>query len=146
MLSSDLVLAQQAKSAGLNLRIARHDPSSYWSTILGKRPFVHDAYSHAPFLNMALLALLPKGASNVVDTNWNDPRTTSLVHEAAKTVDEKKRKELIHEIDKIQWDRGGYLIWGGLTWFDAYRSNVKGVVPNAMRTLGDFRFQNLWLA
>jgi peptide/nickel transport system substrate-binding protein len=146
MLTGDVVLSQQAKSAGLNLKIARHDPSSYWSTILGKRPFVHDAFSHAPFLNMCLQGLLPGGPVNNVDTNWHDARTTKLVHEAARTVDVKKRKEITHEIDKIQWDRGGYLIWGGLTWFDAYRSNVKGVVPNAMRTLGDFRFQNLWLA
>jgi peptide/nickel transport system substrate-binding protein len=146
MLAGDIVLSQQAKSAGLNLKIVRHDPATYWTTVLGKRPFVHDAFSHAPFLNMCLQALLPSGPVNKVDTNWNDPKTTKLVAEAARTVNPKKRTAIIHEIDQIQWNRGGYLIWGGLTWFDAYRTNVKGVVPNAMRTLGDFRFQNLWLA
>jgi peptide/nickel transport system substrate-binding protein len=95
---------------------------------------------------MCLQALLPSGPVNKVDTSWNDPKTTKLVAEAARTVNPKKRTAIIHEIDQIQWNRGGYLIWGGLTWFDAYRTNVKGVVPNAMRTLGDFRFQNLWLA
>ena len=57
-----------------------------------------------------------------------------------------KRKEIVHQIQRILWDTGGYMIWGSLTWFDAYRPNVQGVIPNAMRTLGDFRFANVWLS
>jgi peptide/nickel transport system substrate-binding protein len=145
MLAGDLALQQQAKAAGLNLNVVRHDPTSYWATVLGHKPFVHDAFSHAPFLGMALQVLMPKTSNNLLDTSWSDPPTTKLIKELSKTVDVGRKRELTHAIDKIMWDRGGYLIWGSLVWFDAYRKNVGGVAPNAMRTLGDFRFQNLWL-
>jgi peptide/nickel transport system substrate-binding protein len=146
MLSGDLILSQQAKKAGLKLNVVRHDPATYWSTQLGKKPFVHDAYSHQPFLSMAVQTLIPRSPSNLVDTNWNDPATTRLIREATRTVDLARRIEIVHEIQKILWHTGGYMIWGSLTWFDAYRPNVQGVVPNAMRTLGDFRFVNVWLS
>ena len=49
------------------------------------------------------------------------------------------------ELQKILWDRGGYLIWGFFPLLDGLGKNVGGVVPNPNNVLSNFSFQDYWL-
>jgi hypothetical protein len=45
------------------------------------------------------------------------------------------------EAQRIQWDSGGYLLWGYAAWVDATRNNVSGVVPSILNPLSNY---SLW--
>ncbi len=69
------------------------------------------------------------GATVVNTTHFNDPGYNKLFDQAAKTLDAKKRAELIHQMQKVQYDRGGNLIWSFQNTLDAYSSKVGGYDP-----------------
>ena len=60
-----------------------------------------------------------------------------------RTADETKRKELLHEVQKALWDKGGYVIWGFSTFVSGARASVHGIKPNVNRQLGDFNFESV---
>ena len=61
-------------------------------------------------------------------------------------MDDAKRKELNFELQRILWERGGYLMWGFYPLLDGLGPNVHGAVPNPNNELSNFNFQDFWLA
>ena len=59
--------------------------------------------------------------------------------------DPAKAKELWHEVQKVLYDQGGYLIWGFAPFLDGVSKKVQGVVPSGFFALGNFDFQHFWL-
>jgi hypothetical protein len=42
------------------------------------------------------------------------------------------------QAQRIQWNSGGYLLWGYAAWVDVARKNVRGVVPNILNALSNY--------
>jgi peptide/nickel transport system substrate-binding protein len=118
------VLAQNAKAAGITINLRKVDVSSYFAQY-GKWPFAVDYWVGLPYLVTASLNDGP-GATVVNTTHFDDPAFNKLFRQAAKTLDEKKRAPIVHEMQKIQYDRGGNLIWSFQNTIDAYSTNVTG--------------------
>jgi peptide/nickel transport system substrate-binding protein len=118
------VLAQNAKAAGITINLRKVDVSSYFAQY-GKWPFAVDYWVGLPYLVTASLNDGP-GATVVNTTHFNDPAFNKLFRQAAKTLDEKKRAPIVHEMQKIQYDRGGNLIWSFQNTIDAYSTKVTG--------------------
>lgn len=121
------VLAQNAKAAGINITVRKVDPGTYFSRY-GKWPFAIDFWVGLPYLVVASIADGP-GASVVNTTHFNDPAFNKLYNQASKTLDENKRASIVHAMQKIQYDRGGYIIWSFQDSVDAYSKKVGGVQP-----------------
>jgi peptide/nickel transport system substrate-binding protein len=118
------VLAQNAKAAGININVRKVDVGSYFAQY-GKWPFAVDYWVGLPYLVTASLNDGP-GATIVNTTHFNDPGFNKLFRQASKTLDEKKRAPIVHEMQKIQFDRGGNLIWSFQNTVDAYSKKVTG--------------------
>ena len=103
------VLAQNAKAAGIDITVRKVDPGTYFSRY-GKWPFAIDFWVGLPYLVVASIADGP-GASVVNTTHFNDPAFNKLYGQASKTLDKNKRASMVHAMQKIQYDRGGYIIW-----------------------------------
>ncbi|MCZ7590473.1 MAG: ABC transporter substrate-binding protein [Gaiella sp.] len=121
------VLAQNAKAAGINITVRKIDPGTYFSRY-GKWPFAIDFWVGLPYLVVASIADGP-GASVVNTTHFNDPGFNKLFNQAAKTLDAKKRAQIVHEMQRIQYQRGGYIIWSFQNGVDAYSKKVGGIQP-----------------
>jgi peptide/nickel transport system substrate-binding protein len=121
------LLAQSAKKAGLDITVKKVDIGTFFGGY-GKWPFAIDYWVGLPFLVLASLNDGP-GATVVNTTHFNDPGYNKLFDQAAKTLDAKKRTELIHQMQKVQYDRGGNLIWSFQNTLDAYSSKVSGYDP-----------------
>jgi peptide/nickel transport system substrate-binding protein len=121
------VLAQNAKAAGIDISVRKVDPGTYFSRY-GKWPFAIDFWVGLPYLVVASIADGP-GASVVNTTHFNDPAFNRLYAQASRTLDKNKRTALVHAMQKIQYDRGGYIIWSFQDSVDAYSKKVGGIQP-----------------
>jgi peptide/nickel transport system substrate-binding protein len=118
------VLAQNAKAAGIEITVRKVDISTYFSQY-GKWPFAIDYWVGLPYLVLASLNEGPD--ANVVNTtHFSDPQFNKLFNEAARTLDKGKRCAIVAQMQKIEFERGGNLIWSFQNTVDAYSAKVTG--------------------
>ncbi len=80
------------------------------------------------------------------ETHWDDKQWNDLVNQANATTDQATRCGLIQKAEQIEFDRGGYIIWGFPNSVDAYSSAVSGFTPDKSGIpLTSFTFRNVWL-
>ena len=134
------VFAEQAKGAGVNVKVRKvdtgtfYDPDKYL-----KWPFAQDFWASRVYLAQVAQGDLPNSPFN--ETHWGKGKFESLINEARGTVDEAKRKEILHQAQQMQYDEGGYIIPYFSNIIDAYSSKVSGFVP----AKSGFPFGNYWL-
>ncbi len=49
------------------------------------------------------------------------------------------------KVQKIQYERGGYIGWANQNIVDAASNKVKGIKPSAFFNLGGFNYRDVWL-
>jgi peptide/nickel transport system substrate-binding protein len=134
------VFAEQAKGAGVNVKVRKvdtgtfYDPDKYL-----KWPFAQDFWASRVYLAQVAQGDLPNSPFN--ETHWGKGKFESLINQARGTVDEAKRKEILHQAQQMQYDQGGYIIPYFSNIIDAYSSKVSGFVP----AKSGFPFGNYWL-
>ena len=134
------VFAEQAKGAGVNVKVRKvdtgtfYDPDKYL-----KWPFAQDFWASRVYLAQVAQGDLPNSPFN--ETHWGKGQFESLINQARGTVDEAKRKEILHQAQQMQYDQGGYIIPYFSNIIDAYSSKVSGFMP----AKSGFPFGNYWL-
>src|SRR5262249_49162046 len=119
----------QAKAAGINIKLRKLDPSSFFGPDYLKYTFAVDNWSPTnSYLVQVAQADGPQAVYN--ETHFDDPEFNKLFAQEQEEVDDEKRKEIIHEMQKIQYDRGGYIIWGFANQIDAHSAKVTGFRPD----------------
>jgi peptide/nickel transport system substrate-binding protein len=139
------LFAQQAKGAGVSVTLRQVDPTAFFGPNYLKWTFAQDYWPYAPYLNQVAFSFLPN--SSYPETHWDDPAYTKLYNEASATLDDAKRTELAHELQMVDYTRGGYIISNFSPVIDGHRSNVHGVVPcNTGFSLSNDGFKMFWLS
>ena len=88
---------------------------------------------------------LPTSPMN--ETHWGDPSYVKLYNQALATVDETKRTQIIHDMQKIDYEQGGYIIPFFTPLIDGYAANVHGLAAGKTGVpLNAYDFKQLWLS
>ena len=141
-LGAALVFAEQAKRAGVDLRVRQVDSATFNGPQLTQWPLSTGGSIGAPFLTCGLHSDAPVSVAN--KTHFSDPRFDRLFLEALAQPDLEKRRVLVHQAQQIQHDKGGMLIWGYANLLDGIAQRVGGA--QAEKTLfPTWRFDSLWL-
>jgi peptide/nickel transport system substrate-binding protein len=122
------VFAQQAKSAGVTVNAKILDSGAFYSDQYLKWPFSTDFWGSRNYLSQVAAGSLPTSPYN--ESHWPDAADSkflSLYKQALGTVDKKKRFAILHEMQKLEYDNGGYIIWGFSTLLDGYSTKVNGL-------------------
>ena len=139
------VFAEQAKGAGVNVRVNKVDPGIMFGEQYTQWTFAQTFWYTRNYLQQATASGLPTSQEN--ETHWKNDKWYGLVQEAFATGDEAKRNELIGEAQKIENDEGGYLIWAFNNQIDAYSPKLGGVVPDKSGVpLSSFHFNKFYFA
>jgi peptide/nickel transport system substrate-binding protein len=85
------------------------------------------------------LCALPEAPYN--ECHWNDPTFTSLIGQARVELNTARRVQLQKDAQQIEYERGGFLIWGFKNQVDAYSSRVTGFVADRNLPLSSFQFR-----
>jgi peptide/nickel transport system substrate-binding protein len=122
------VFAQQAKAAGVTVNVKILDSGTFYGDQYLKWPLSTDFWGSRNYLSQVAAGSLPTSPYN--ETHWPaaaDQKFLSLYNQALQTVDRKKQKAVMHEMQKMEYDDGGYIIWGFSTLLDGYSTKVKGL-------------------
>lgn len=144
VLQAAQVFAQQAKDAGVTVNVRQVPVDVFFGEQYLQWPFAQDIWYYAPYLGQVAQSSLPGAPFN--ETHWNHERYIALYNEAQATADPAKRCDVLHEMQKIDFEEGGYIIAAFNQGVDLMGENVQGFVPAATGIpLGNFGFQAAWL-
>jgi peptide/nickel transport system substrate-binding protein len=125
------VFANQAHDAGVKINV-HNDPNYYGNQYL-KLAFSVDFWGTRAYLNQVQQGSLPNSPYN--ETHWPPKSGTGsnfiqLYNQALAETDDSKRIEIEHQMQKFEYDIGGYIIpfFGNL--IDGYAANVQGFRPS----------------
>jgi peptide/nickel transport system substrate-binding protein len=143
------VFAEQAKAAGVKVNVKTVDGGTFYGSQYLKWTFSTDFWNPNSYLAQVAAGSLPTSPYN--ETHWPDSAHQSflsLYNQAKRTPDRKKQFAILHEMQKMEYDSGGYLIWGFNNRLDGYSSKVKGLVGGyksslALNQFGQ-GFRSLW--
>jgi len=143
------VFAQQAKAAGVTINVKILDSGAFYSDQYLKWPFSTDFWGSRNYLSQVAAGSLPSSPYN--ETHWPaDKKFIALYNQAVVTTDRTKQAAIIQEMQKMEYDTGGYIVWGFSTLLDGYSTKVqglkqgdKGVLP--MNAFGH-GYRTIWFA
>jgi len=118
------VFVEQAKAAGVTVRIKKTDASVFYGDDYLSWPFAQDFWATRGYLQQASQGTLPDAPYN--ETHWKNAEWLSLVKKASTTVDDDMRNELISQAQQIEYDTGGYIVWSWRNQVDAYSDTTTG--------------------
>jgi peptide/nickel transport system substrate-binding protein len=139
------LFAEMAKDAGVTVNVKKEDPNAYFDTskIYTKLDFAQSYWTYTSLGIWYEQALLSSGIWN--ETHWRDPAFDELIRAAQAATTEEEGIELWRQVQEIQYNEGGYIVWVNLEIIDAAANYVQGVVPSAWFNLGGWNYRDVWL-
>jgi peptide/nickel transport system substrate-binding protein len=139
------VLAEQAKAAGVDIKVDNVSPSKFFSSQYLKWPFSQDFWNFSPYLAQCAQSMQPTSPFN--ETHTDNPTLNSLYKSANKTADPDKRKQYVQEMMEFDFNNGGYIIPAFISALDAYSTKLAGYTPARVgQPLDDFNFEDFYFA
>ena len=138
-------LQREASAIGLNIDIKKEPADSYWSAIVGKRPFFATTFNPRPTYNL-LLNLTWKSGAPWNFSHYSNPVLDKLIEMARSIQDESRRVEIYHEIDTIIHNSGAMVLPTFINFVDGISNQVKGLKPVPIAPMGGCFFTDqIWL-
>ncbi len=147
LFESATAFAEQAKEAGINVKLEQLQPDSYFNPTdryLSPRAPFYQTFWPISFEQHATDALL-KDAAFRGETEWTKPGWDAEFRRAQGIADENDRNEVYRELQSDLYDEGGYIVWGFSNLVDGAAAKVKGIKPNPAFPLGYFEYRTWWL-
>jgi peptide/nickel transport system substrate-binding protein len=121
------VLAEQVKDAGIAVKVRKVDPGTFYGDNYLKWAFAQDFWATRTYLSQVAQGSLPDSPFN--ETHWKDPQFLDLIAKARAELDDAKRTDLLQQAQRIEWERGGLIVWSFSNQVDAYSTTVGGFHP-----------------
>ena len=139
------LFAQQAKAAGVNVKLKNVPANSYYnpSLLYLKMPFAETQWALSSLKMFYLQALAPDAPYN--ETHWKSASFAALLSKAVGAPNKAAAQASWNQVQKIQYDKGGYINWTNADWVDGTSTKMQGLKPSAAGALGNFRFMDAWL-
>jgi peptide/nickel transport system substrate-binding protein len=119
------VLAEQAKVAGVKINVSNVPSGTFFGKQYLQWPFAQDYYNYFPYMAQVAESMLLKSPFN--ETHTNDPGYTKLYDQANATASGSGlEKELLHEMQAFDFNKGGYIIPAYVDALDAYSTKIAG--------------------
>lgn len=121
------VLVEQAKRAGVTINIKQIDPSTYFTPASGYQSWAFGLTTGGGSNYLRAVTFLTGPQPFFNETHFRNERYWRLLAQARRTVNEKRRCELVEQMQRIDRNEGGYIVpfWGATV--SAFSSKVKGI-------------------
>jgi peptide/nickel transport system substrate-binding protein len=128
MVEGATIFAQNAKAGGVTVNVKNVDGGTIYGDQYLKWPFSADYWGTRNYLQQVAAGVLATAPFN--ETHWdqyeNYPKFFALYRQALGTVDPKKRAAVIKEMQRMEYNDGGLIIWGFKNLTDGYSTKVGG--------------------
>jgi peptide/nickel transport system substrate-binding protein len=133
------LFVEQAKKAGVNVQLNKADASVFYGDRYLSWNFAQDFWNTRNYIPQVAVCAVKGGVYN--ETHFDDPTFNALIEQAKKEPDATKRNQLLHDAQKIEYDTGGFIIWGFKRQLDAYSNLVQGLAPHRYLPCSNFGFK-----
>ncbi|WP_159539822.1 ABC transporter substrate-binding protein [Aeromicrobium sp. 9AM] len=141
VLSSTELYAEQAKAAGIDVKLNKVDTGTFYGDNYGDWGFSPNLAPPYNYLVTAQQSDGPTSTSNL--SHFKDPEFSSLYAQAVAEPDDAKRKDIAARMQTIQYEKGGTIIWGYQNSVDFTRG-VGGMEPD-VSGFSAYRSADLWV-
>ena len=139
------MLAQQATAAGVQISVRQLTVTDFFGPNYLKWVFAMDSWGYSPYVSQVAQSVLPSAPYN--ETHFHNPRYLSLYNEANATIDKAKRCGIIHEMQVIDFNEGGYIIPMFNNFLNVMAPKVNGFPRGGTGIpLGNASWEQAWLA
>ena len=133
------VFAEQAKGAGVDVKVRKVDSGTFYGDNYLKWPFAQDYWATRLYLTQVAQGDLPGSPFN--ETHWGEGKFEDLIAQARAELDDAKRAEILLEAQTMQYEEGGYIIPYFSNIIDGYSAKVGGF----SKAKSGFNLGNNWL-
>ncbi|MEV4419903.1 ABC transporter substrate-binding protein [Patulibacter sp. NPDC049589] len=139
------VFAKQASDAGVRVKLRKVGTDVFFGDEYKRWPFAQTYWTTRSYFAQVAATHLPKAPYN--ETHFDDPEFNRLIAQAKRIADDGRRTELLHEAQRIEYDRGGLLIPYFYNVVDAYSTKLVGLKPASTGLpLGNYLFKDVGFA
>ncbi|MEJ3748908.1 ABC transporter substrate-binding protein [Actinomycetes bacterium KLBMP 9797] len=140
---SATLFATQLRDADVTIEVVKQESSAFWDKTWLKAPLYTTYWgTNDSVVFFASKTMVSDAAQN--EAAWNDPAFDAAYRAAVATTDAAARTQRLTELQKIEYERSGYLLWGMADGVDLAAAKVQG-----LPTLGGYgrvQLERAWLA
>jgi peptide/nickel transport system substrate-binding protein len=141
MVQMATVLAEQAKAAGVTIKLSNVPSSTFFGKNYLSWTFSQDFYNFSPYLAQVAQSMLQASPFN--ETHTNNSTLNNLYKQANATLSDSTRKQIEYEMQMFDFTQGGYIIPAFIDALDAYSTKITGYSASAVgQPLSAFDFEN----
>jgi peptide/nickel transport system substrate-binding protein len=131
---------EQAKAAGITVRLTKADSNTFYGDRYLSWNFAQDFWNTRNYIPQVAACAVKTATYN--ETHFDDPNFNALIDAAKKEPDPAKRTTFLHDAQEIEYNAGGYIIWGFKRQLDAYSNLVQGLAPHRYQPTSCFGFKH----
>ncbi|SDY99471.1 ABC transporter substrate-binding protein [Herbiconiux ginsengi] len=138
------VLVQQAAAAGFDIQYEFVDSATFYGDAYGTYPLSLSFWGFLGIFDQAAFTITATAPYN--SSHWTDPEYDALFDQAIQTVDDTERKDLVAQMQTIEYDSGPYIVPMFLDALVGLSDDVSGATayPNSDGAFGyNFRILSL---
>ncbi|MCX5344959.1 ABC transporter substrate-binding protein [Streptomyces atratus] len=140
---SATLFASQAREAGIKIKVVKQESGAFYE----KTWLKGDLYTTYWGTNDSVVFFASKTLVSEAGQNeaaWADKEFDASYRKVIATADEKARATALHELQQIEFDRSGYLLWGMADGIDLAAAKVRSLPELA--GYGRVQLENVWLS
>ncbi|SOD91201.1 peptide/nickel transport system substrate-binding protein [Streptomyces sp. Ag109_G2-15] len=140
---SATLLASQLREAGVKIKVVKQESAVFWD----KTWLKGDLYTTYWGTNDSVVFFASKtmvSDSGQNEAGWKDSAFDKAYEKAIGTADTARRTKLLQQLQQIEYDRSGYLLWGMADGIDLAASRVRGLPT--LPGYGRVQLESAWLA
>jgi peptide/nickel transport system substrate-binding protein len=137
------VLAEQARAAGVSIALKNVPSGVFFGPGYKNWTFSQDYYNYSPYLAQVAYSMLPTSPFN--ETHTDNAHYANLYEQANATLNSALRKEILDDMQRFDFNDGGYIIPAFVDSLDAYSTKISGYGPAKLgQPLSNFDFMHFW--
>ncbi len=121
------IIVEQAAAAGFEIVFNKVDTATFYGDAYGTYPLSLSYWGYLSIFDQAAMTITKDAPYN--STHWLDSEYDALYSEAVQTTDAAKRKELVAQMQTIEYERGSYIVPIFINTMVAHSSKVGGFKP-----------------
>lgn len=137
------VFADQMREVGVNVTVVKQDDTVYNDQTWLKAP-LYTAYWGTNDSVVFFASKVLNSAAAWNETGFKDTEFDTAYQQAISTGDPARQTQSVKALQRIQYDRGGYLVWGMADGIDLAANTVQGLPE--MPGYGRVQLERAWLA
>lgn len=140
------LISNQASAAGVKLTVKNTPIGQFVSQFYLKAPMASGYWYDLPYAAQVIVTMTKQAGQN--ETHWSNPQWDALWVQLNKTpAGSTKYRDIIHQMQAIEYNEGGYIIPAFSNSVDGVAPNVQGLaVENTKGPLGGPHFERGWMS